>query len=72
VGADPIPRKKLTAERLALAIREVRSNPEIQQNASRLGEKIRQEDGLAEAAKWIERYWAPSGQSSRPRRDKVS
>lgn len=56
VGTDPIPRKKLTADKLAMAIRVVTSSPEIQQNAHMLGEKIRQEDGLAEAVKWIQRY----------------
>lgn len=56
VGAEPIPRKKLTADRLASAIREVTSNPEIQQNACKFGEKIRQEDGLIEAVKWVELY----------------
>jgi sterol 3beta-glucosyltransferase len=58
VGTDPIPRKKLTADKLAMAIREVTSSPEIQQNAHMLGEKIRQEDGLAEAVKWVQRYLA--------------
>jgi sterol 3beta-glucosyltransferase len=56
VGTDPIPRKKLTADKLAVAIHAVTSNPEIAQNARRLGEKIRQDDGLSDAVKLAERY----------------
>lgn len=56
VGTAPIPRKKLTANSLAAAIRELTSNRTIQANAQALGEKIQQEDGLAEAVKWVERF----------------
>ena len=56
VGTAPIPRKKLTADNLAVAITEATSNRAIQTNARALGEKIRAEDGLAEAVKWVERF----------------
>lgn len=55
VGPAPIPRKKLTTENLAAAIREVTSNPIYQKNAEALGEKIRSEDGVTNAVTFIER-----------------
>lgn len=58
VGTAPIPRKKLTAENLAAAITEATSSVTMQANARALGEKIRAEDGLAEAVKWVERWLA--------------
>lgn len=54
-GSRPIPQKKLTAENLAEAIREVTTNPVIRQNAERLGQKIREENGIANAIAVIER-----------------
>lgn len=56
VGAAPIPRKKLTADNLAAEITEATGNRTIQANARVLGEKIQQEDSLAEAVKWTERF----------------
>lgn len=56
VGTASIPRKKLTADNLAAAINEATSNRTLQANARALGEKIQQEDGLAEAAKWVEYF----------------
>lgn len=49
VGPEAIPRKKLTADRLAHAIHEVITNQKIRQNAVELGVKIRKEDGIANA-----------------------
>lgn len=54
VGTSPIPRKKLTADNLAAAIKELTSNPSIQANAGALGEKIRAEDGLELAAEAVD------------------
>ena len=54
-GSEPIPKKKLTAEKLASAIREVTTSKTIRQNAEALGEKIRHEDGIANAIAVIER-----------------
>jgi UDP:flavonoid glycosyltransferase YjiC (YdhE family) len=49
VGAKPIPRKKLTAEKLANAIREVITNQEMRQRAEKLGKQIQAEDGIESA-----------------------
>ncbi|MFC1961172.1 glycosyltransferase, partial [Chloroflexota bacterium] len=46
VGVRPIPRKKLTASRLAEAIRQVIDDGPMYQRASTLGEVIRTEDGI--------------------------
>lgn len=59
VGAAPIPRKQLTAERLANALRQLES-PEIKAKASALGAKIRAEDGVGVAVKIIEQALAAS------------
>ena len=49
VGPAPIPRKKLTAERLAQALQEAVSNQALRQRAVILGSKIQAEDGVARA-----------------------
>jgi len=54
VGSKPIPQKKLTAEKLAEAIREVTTSRIIRQNAETLGNKIRGEDGITNAITIIE------------------
>ena len=54
VGCKPIPKKKLTVMKLADAIQEVIQNKTIRQNADALGEKIRDEDGIANAITTIE------------------
>jgi sterol 3beta-glucosyltransferase len=48
VGSKPIPRKKLTADNLAEAIRFI-NDPNIQQNAKALGLKIQSEEGTKNA-----------------------
>jgi sterol 3beta-glucosyltransferase len=55
VGAKPIPKKKLTAENLASAIL-YSLNPEIVANADILGEKLRKENGVADAVRIIDEY----------------
>lgn len=52
-GPEPIPIKKLTAERLAEAINLAVSQPEIKQRAAGLGEAIRAEDGIGRALEVI-------------------
>lgn len=52
VGAKPIPRKKLTAENLAQAIRFVLKS-DVRETAKVLGEKIQAENGAETAAKII-------------------
>ena len=54
-GTKPIPRKKLTAGRLAVAISEAISNPDLQKRAEEIGKKIRQEDGVDNAVDVIEK-----------------
>jgi sterol 3beta-glucosyltransferase len=49
VGTKPIPRKKLTAEKLANAIREVITNQEMRQRAEKLGKQIQAENGIKSA-----------------------
>ncbi|MBI1280720.1 MAG: glycosyltransferase [Anaerolineaceae bacterium] len=53
VGTEPIPRKKLTADKLAAAIRAVTSDPIMREKAVELGKKVSAEDGIREAVKVI-------------------
>ena len=55
VGTKPIPRKKLTAEKLANAIREAVTNQEMRQNAQRLSKQIQAEDGIKSAVELFNR-----------------
>ena len=55
VEPKPIPQKRLTAEKLAEAIREVPSVTSIYEKAEILGEKIRKEDGTGNAIEILER-----------------
>jgi sterol 3beta-glucosyltransferase len=52
-GPQPIPRKQLTAERLAAAVTQAVSNPQMRSRAADLGAKIRAEDGIGCATKVI-------------------
>ena len=54
VGPAPIPRKKLTVERLARAIHRAVTDPEMRQRAAQLGARIRAEDGIARAVAIVE------------------
>jgi sterol 3beta-glucosyltransferase len=49
VGPQPVPYKKLTAERLAVAMGTAASDPTMRQRAAALGQRIQQEDGVASA-----------------------
>ncbi|GAB4212071.1 MAG: glycosyltransferase [Roseiflexaceae bacterium] len=53
-GPQPIPQRRLTAARLAEAIRNAVGDPAIRQRAAALGDTIRAEDGVARAVKLIE------------------
>jgi sterol 3beta-glucosyltransferase len=53
VGPKPIPRKRLTRERLADALSRAVADQPMRERAARLGEKIRAEDGVANA---VERF----------------
>lgn len=56
IGTDPIPRKKLSVENLAQVIRTLTSDKSLRDNAQALSQKIQEEDGLAEAVQWVERF----------------
>jgi UDP:flavonoid glycosyltransferase YjiC (YdhE family) len=56
-GAPPVPRQRLTVERLAGAIGRA-TQAEVRQRAADLGQRIRAEAGVAEACKWVEHYLA--------------
>jgi UDP:flavonoid glycosyltransferase YjiC (YdhE family) len=49
VGTAPIPRKKLTVDKLAQAIDRAVTDPVMRQQAAELGAKIQSEDGIANA-----------------------
>jgi len=53
-GPNPIKQKNLGVERLKQAIQLGTDNPQIRQNAAKLGQKIRAEDGIKNALEVIE------------------
>ena len=55
VGPAPIPRSKLTVDRLAQAIQAAVTNAAMRQRAAELGSKIQAEDGIANAVEIIQR-----------------
>jgi sterol 3beta-glucosyltransferase len=54
VGPKPIPQGKLTAEKLADALRTAVNDPQIRAKSAALGQKIRAEDGVGSAVRIIE------------------
>jgi UDP:flavonoid glycosyltransferase YjiC (YdhE family) len=64
VGPEPIPRKKLTVERLAQALQETLTDQTMRQRAAELGAKIRTEDGVARAVAVVQQL-EESGTASR-------
>lgn len=56
VGPRPIPRKRLTAKRLAQAIEQALGDEGMRARAARLGEALRAEDGVGETVRVVERY----------------
>ncbi len=54
-GPKPIPRKKLTADQLAAAVKNAISSPDLLKKAEEIGNKIRQEDGVGNAVDVIEK-----------------
>ena len=60
-GERPIPRHRLTADRLAEAIRAAVEGPGMRQRAVWLGERIRAEDGVARAVQVIGEYLGTGG-----------
>ena len=56
VGPAPIPRRQLTAERLAESLERMIADTTLRQRAADLGERIRSEDGIGRAVELIERW----------------
>jgi UDP:flavonoid glycosyltransferase YjiC (YdhE family) len=56
VGPQPLPRRKLTVERLAAAITAATSDQTMRARSAALGERIRAEDGVARAIKIIDDF----------------
>lgn len=54
VGPQPIPRKKLSVDLLSQAITKAVTDQGMRQKAAKLGEKIRAEDGVAQAVRVIQ------------------
>jgi sterol 3beta-glucosyltransferase len=57
LGPQPIPQKKLTADRLAAAIKIAVTDSSMKQRARSYGEAIRAENGSGNAVKIIQRYF---------------
>ncbi len=57
LGPDPIPHKKLTAERLAGAIKTAVTDLGMRQRAQAYGAAIRAEDGIGSAVKIVQHYF---------------
>ncbi len=55
VGTDPIPRKQLTAKKLAAAIHQAVNDRSIRQQAALLGEKIQAENGIANVVNIVQK-----------------
>ena len=58
VGPTPIPKKRLTAEKLAEAITQAVTDNAMRQRAAELGEKIRTENGITQAAAFIQQNFS--------------
>jgi sterol 3beta-glucosyltransferase len=56
LGPQPIPQRKLSAARLAAAIRQAVENPTIGQRAAVIGAQIRAEDGVGNGVALLEHY----------------
>lgn len=57
VSPQPIPRIKLTAEKLAQALREALENKTMQNRAALIGQKIKAENGVQQAVTEIENFF---------------
>src|SRR5205085_9800505 len=55
-GPPPLPRKRLTAERLARGIRAAVTDPRLRERAALLGKQIRAEDGVGRAVSLFQAY----------------
>lgn len=60
VGTAPLPRKRLTAGKLAAAIRQATSDATLRARAADLGERIRAEDGIGNAVAFVRQHFGQS------------
>lgn len=60
VGPRPIPRKRLTAEGLAVALRAAVGDRRLRERAAQVGAQLRAEDGVARAVEVFDREVAPA------------
>lgn len=60
VAAPPIPRRRLTAERLGEAIATATGDPALSARAAALGERLRAEPGVARAVRLLSPYLSPA------------
>ena len=60
-GPAPIPQKRLTADRLAVALREATESRSIREAADAIGRQVRREGGVADAVAHVERLVRPVG-----------
>jgi UDP:flavonoid glycosyltransferase YjiC (YdhE family) len=58
VGPDPVPRNRLTVERLAAALLAAAGDTPLRSRAADLGARIRAENGIARAVEVLERIGA--------------
>jgi sterol 3beta-glucosyltransferase len=56
LGPDPIPQKRLTADRLASAIRVAVTDPDMNRRANARGVAVRAQDGISNAVNIVRRY----------------
>jgi sterol 3beta-glucosyltransferase len=56
VGPKPIPRRRLSAEKLAGAIQQAVNDAGMQRRAEALGAQLKAEDGVTETVRLVERY----------------
>jgi sterol 3beta-glucosyltransferase len=61
VGPEPVSRRTLTVDRLAAAIDRAVTDEAMRERAARLGERIREEDGVTRAAEAVERHLGEHG-----------
>ena len=61
LGPEPIPKKKLTADRLASAIRKAVTDSGMRQRASSCGAAIRAENGVSNAVELVKQYFGEPG-----------
>ncbi|QDT98220.1 glycosyltransferase [Gimesia aquarii] len=64
VGPTPLPQKKLTVEKLSTAIRQVTTDTAMIEKADQIGQRIRSEDGVANAVEFIDQWLARYSESS--------